>query len=158
MMEITLTVNGIRKKVYVKPNVTLLSVLRRSFNVRSVRPGCFRGECGSCTVIMNGELVKSCLVLAAQTDGAEIITVEGLSRPGVISPIQRAFIAKFGFQCGFCTPAFILAGYWIAINMPNATEEEIKEILNGIICRCTGYKQILDSIKYGIKLHRKEKG
>ena len=154
-MEITLTVNGIRKKVYVKPNETLLSVLRRSFNVRSVRPGCFRGECGSCTVIMNGELVKSCLILAAQADGAEIITVEGLTKNGRPAPIQRAFIAKFGFQCGFCTPAFILAGHWIVNNRPDATEEEIKEIISGMVCRCTGYRQIIDAIKYAIELVKK---
>lgn len=151
---IRLKVNGVEKEVAVKPSERLLDVLREKFYVNSVKAGCLRGECGICTVIMNGKLVKSCLVLAPEADGAEILTVEGLSKPGKPSVVQRAFIEKFGFQCGFCTPAFIMAAYWIVENMPDASEEEIIEILNSVICRCTGYKQIIEAIKYAIELKK----
>ncbi len=151
---IRLKVNGVEKEVAVKPNERLLDVLREKFYINSVKAGCLRGECGICTVIMNGNLVKSCLVLAPEADGAEILTVEGLSRPGKPSAVQRAFIEKFGFQCGFCTPAFIMAAYWIVENKPDASEEEIKEILNSVICRCTGYKQIIEAIKYAVELKK----
>mgnify|MGYP000459834739 CR=1 FL=1 len=157
-MRISLTVNGVRREVEVKPYESLFHVLRDKLYLRSVKGNCFRGECGVCTVIMNDKLVKSCQVLAVEADGAEILTAEGLSRDGKPSPIQRAFIEKFGFQCGFCTPAFILAGHWIAKNMPKATDEEIKEILNGIVCRCTGYLQIIEAIKLGIKYYRESSG
>ena len=100
---------------------------------------------------MNGFPVKSCQVLAVEADGADIVTVEGLSKNGKPSLIQKAFIEKFGFQFGFCTPAFILAGHYIVENMPDATDEEIKEVLNGIVCRCTGYKQIIDAIKLALR-------
>ncbi len=153
-MTIRLKVNGVEKEVTVKPNERLLDVLREKFYINSVKAGCLRGECGICTVIMNGNLVKSCLVLAPEADGAEILTVEGLSRPGKPSVVQRAFIEKFGFQCGFCTPAFIMAAYWIVENKPDASEEEIKEILNSVICRCTGYKQIIEAIKYAVELKK----
>ena len=151
---IRLKVNGVEKEVAVRPNERLLDVLREKFYINSVKAGCLRGECGICTVIMNGKLVKSCLVLAPEANGAEILTVEGLSKPGKPSVVQRAFIEKFGFQCGFCTPAFIMAAHWIVENMPDASEEEIKEILNSVICRCTGYKQIIEAIKYAIELKK----
>ena len=152
---IKLKVNGIEKEVTVKPNERLLDILREKFYINSVKAGCLRGECGICTVIMNGKLVKSCLVLAPEANGAEILTVEGLSKLGKPSVVQRAFIEKFGFQCGFCTPAFIMAAYWIVENIPNATDDEIKEILNSVICRCTGYKQIIEAIKYAMELKKK---
>ncbi len=155
MVQITLIVNGERKIIDVEPHESLFHVLREKLNLKSVKGNCFRGECGICTVIMNNKLVKSCQVLAVEADGAEIITVEGLTKNGRPAPIQRAFIAKFGFQCGFCTPAFILAGHWIVNNRPDATEEEIKEIISGMVCRCTGYRQIIDAIKYAIELVKK---
>ncbi len=158
MVRITLTVNGEKKEVDVSISESLLHVLRDKLHLRSVKANCYRGECGICTVIMNNRLVKSCQVLAVEADGAEIITVEGLTRDGKIAPIQRAFIEKFGFQCGFCTPAFVLAGHWIVNNMPKASEDEIREIISGIVCRCTGYKQIVDAIKYAIMLAHGESG
>ncbi len=151
---IRLKVNGVEYNVRVRNNERLLDVLRDKLGFTSVKAGCLRGECGVCTVIMNNELVKSCLVLAVEADGSEILTIEGLSRNGKPSLIQKAFIERFGFQCGFCTPAFILAGHWILNNMPDASEHEIKEVLNSIICRCTGYKQIIDAIKYALELKR----
>ena len=147
-IEIELILNGTKKRIMISPNETLLHVLRDKLHVKSVKAGCLRGECGTCTVIMNNRLVKSCLILALEANGAEIITLEGLSDIQKISPLQKAFIEKFGFQCGFCTPGFILTGYWILKNKPKASLEEIKEIISGILCRCTGYKQVIDSIIY----------
>ncbi len=156
-VEITLTVNGEKKKVMVSPQESLLHVLRDKLHYISVKANCYRGECGICTVLMNGFPVKSCQVLAVEADGTDIVTVEGLSKNGEPSLIQKAFIEKFGFQCGFCTPAFILAGHYIIENMPDATEEEIKEVLNGIVCRCTGYKQIIDAIKLALQWKKEGK-
>lgn len=144
---ITLTVNGEKKVVEVAPNERLLDVLRNKLNLRSVKAGCLKGECGTCTVLMNGKPVKSCLVLAPEVDGSEILTVEGLGSPNKPSLIQKAFIEAFGYQCGFCTGGFILLGHWILENAPNASEEEIKEMLNSVLCRCTGYKQIIEAIQ-----------
>ena len=152
---IRLKVNGVERVVEVKPNETLLHVLRDKLHVKSVKAACWRGECGLCTVLMNGEPVKSCLVLAVEADGAEILTVEGLAPFGTLAPIQKSFIEHTAFQCGFCTPAFILTAHYILTKNPDATEEEIKEYLNALICRCTGYKQIIDAIKDAAKYYKK---
>lgn len=146
-ISITLTVNGRKKVLEVAPNERLIDILRNKLDLRSVKAGCLKGECGTCLVLMNGKPVKSCLVLAAEADGSEIITLEGLGSPNKPALIQKAFIEAFGYQCGFCTSGFILLGHWILENMPDASEEEIKEILNGILCRCTGYKQIIEAIR-----------
>ena len=146
-ISITLTVNGRKKVLEVAPNERLIDILRYKLDLRSVKAGCLKGECGTCLVLMNGRPVKSCLVLAAEADGSEIITLEGLGSPNKPALIQKAFIEAFGYQCGFCTSGFILLGHWILENMPDASEEEIKEILNGILCRCTGYKQIIEAIR-----------
>ena len=106
---------------------------------------------------MNGKPVKSCLVLAAEADGSEIITLEGLGSPNKPALIQKAFIEAFGYQCGFCTGGFILLGHWILENMPDASEEEVKEILNGILCRCTGYKQIIEAIRLAQRWKREHR-
>jgi carbon-monoxide dehydrogenase small subunit len=155
-VKITLTVNGVKRVVDVKPNETLLNVLRNKLHVKSVRAACWRGECGICTVIMNDKLVKSCLVLAVEADGAEILTAEGLAKFGTVSPLQRAFIEKFGYQCGFCTPGFLMTGHWVLTRNPDISEEELKEILNAVVCRCTGYKQILDAIKLAAEYYKKK--
>jgi len=146
-ISITLTVNGRKRVLEVAPNERLIDILRNKLDLRSVKAGCLKGECGTCLVLMNGKPVKSCLVLAAEADGSEIITLEGLGSPNKPALIQKAFIEAFGYQCGFCTSGFILLGHWILENMPDASEEEIKEILNGILCRCTGYKQIIEAIR-----------
>jgi len=124
-VRITLTINGERKSLLVSPRESLLHVLRDRLHLISVKGNCFRGECGICTVLLNGVPVKSCQVLAVEADGADVVTVEGLTKDGKPSLIQRAFIEKFGFQCGFCTSAFILAGHYIVENMPDATEDDI---------------------------------
>ncbi len=148
---IKLRVNGVWREVWVRPNERLLDVLRDRLSLRSVKAGCLRGECGLCTIIMNGQLVKSCLVLAVEADGADIVTLEGIGEPGKPSLVQKAFIEKFGFQCGFCTPAFILITHWLCRNMPQASVEEVKKVLNSAICRCTGYEQILDAVMYALR-------
>lgn len=152
---ITLKVNGKIYKVDVRPHETLLKVLRHKLNIKSVKAACWRGECGLCTIIMNGKLVKSCLILAIEADGAEILTVEGLAPFGTLAPIQKAFIEYAAFQCGFCTPAFILTAHYILSKNPNVTEDEIKEYLNSVLCRCTGYKHIIDAIKAASKYYKK---
>ena len=157
MVKIKLKVNDIEKEIDVRPNETLVEVLREKFHVKSVKASCYRGECGVCTVILNGKLVKSCLVLAPEVDGAEILTLEGISRFKEGELMQKAFIESFGFQCGFCTPAFVLTGFWIARYRPDATDEEIKEILNSLVCRCTGYKQVIQAIKLGLKYCKEAK-
>ncbi len=157
VIPIRINLNGVEKKIMVSPNERLIDVLREKLYVRSVKAGCLRGECGTCTVLFNGRPVKSCLVLAIEADGASILTVEGLGKHGKPSLIQRAFIEKFGFQCGFCTSAFILAGHYIVENMPDATEDEIKEVLNSTLCRCTGYKQIIEAIQLAQKWKKEGK-
>jgi len=156
-ISITLTVNGRKKVLEVAPNERLIDILRYKLDLRSVKAGCLKGECGTCLVLMNGRPVKSCLVLAAEADGSEIVTVEGLGSPNKPALIQKAFIEAFGYQCGFCTSGFILLGHWILENMPDASEEEIKAILNGILCRCTGYKQIIEAIRLAQRWKREHR-
>lgn len=144
--KITLTVNGEKYDVEVKPNSTLLEVIRGDLGLTGTNCGCERGECGSCTVLLNGEPTKSCLVLAAEIDGQEVITIEGLSKDGELNPIQEAFIENGAVQCGFCIPGFVLTSHAFLKENSNPTEEEVKEAIDGILCRCTGYRQIIDSI------------
>ncbi|MEM0452602.1 MAG: (2Fe-2S)-binding protein [Nitrososphaerota archaeon] len=144
--KISLTVNGYRKTVEVKDNELLIDVLRDKLKIKGVKAACWRGECGLCTVLLNGKLVKSCLVLAVEVDGSEIVTVEGLSRDGELTPIQKAFIEHGALQCGFCTPAFVIVGHWLLNRNPNPSREEVVEALNGVLCRCTGYRPIIEAI------------
>ncbi|MCS7126212.1 MAG: (2Fe-2S)-binding protein [Aigarchaeota archaeon] len=154
--KLSLIVNGIKRTVEVKDNEILLDVLRDKLKIKSLKAACWRGECGLCTVLLNGKLVKSCLVLAVEVDGSEIITVEGLVKDGELSPIQRAFIEHGAFQCGFCTPAFVLASHQLLIENPNPSEEEIKEKLGGIICRCGTYLEIIKAIKSASRFYQKK--
>ncbi len=144
--EISLTVNGERYDVEVEANRTLLQVLREDLSFTGVKCACERGDCGTCTVLLDGEPTKSCLVLAVEADGREVTTIEGLAKGGELSRLQRAFIEHGAVQCGFCTPAFILAAEALLRRNPNPTEEEVKEAIEGVLCRCTGYRQIIDAI------------
>jgi carbon-monoxide dehydrogenase small subunit len=146
MVELRIRVNGEDKRLDVRPNETLLDVLRNRLNLKSVKAACWRGECGLCTVLLDGKPVKSCLVLAAEVDGSEITTVEGLGLEGRLSAIQRAFVEKGAIQCGFCTPAFVLVAESLSKLNPALTEAEIREAISGVLCRCTGYKQIVEAI------------
>ncbi len=153
MREITLTVNGERRKAVVKDNELLLDVLRDKLYVKSVKAACWRGECGLCTVLMNDRLVKSCLVLAVEADGAEILTAEGLVKDGEPSPIQKAFIEKGALQCGFCTPAFVISSHKLLTMNPNPSDDEIRSFLSGLICRCGTYNQIIEAIREAQKAY-----
>ncbi len=139
-------INGELVEQEVPPNETLLDFLRDRLRLMSVKKGCDVGECGTCTVLLNGKPIRSCLVLAVQAGDAEIITLEGLRKNGELDVIQEAFVDKYGFQCGFCTPGVILTTKALLDENPHPTVEDIKEALEGNLCRCTGYEQIIDSV------------
>jgi carbon-monoxide dehydrogenase small subunit len=130
----------------VHPNETLLDFLRDCLRITSVKKGCDVGECGACTILLDGKPVRSCLMLAVQVDGKEVTTVEGLAEPGKLSKVQEAFLEKYGFQCGFCTPGMILAAKALLDEKPEPSREDIEEALGGNLCRCTGYEQIIESV------------
>ena len=142
---IALNVNGEEWDVDVEPNDTLLDVLRTKIGVKSPKVGCERGDCGSCTVLLDGKSVRSCLVLAIEADGQGIITVEGLARDGA-NELQEAFVERNAFQCGFCAPGTVLSVSELLAKNPSPTEEEIKESISGNLCRCTGYEPIVEAV------------
>lgn len=142
---IALNVNGEAWAVDVEPNDTLLEVLRAKIGIKSSKVGCERGDCGSCTVLLDGRTVRSCLVLAVEADGSEIVTVEGLSGDGP-NELQRAFIERNAFQCGFCAPGIVLAATELLAKNPKPTGDDVREALSGNLCRCTGYEPIVEAI------------
>ncbi|MFX0200962.1 MAG: (2Fe-2S)-binding protein [Candidatus Hodarchaeota archaeon] len=144
---IKLTVNGAEREVLVKPNWSLYYLLKRQLGLTGVKQSCDGiGECGYCTVIMDGKAVYSCLVLAIECEGKNITTIEGLLSGGNLHPIQKAFLEYGAFQCGHCTPAMVLAAKALLDNNPIPNEEETKEAISGIICRCTGYYKFVEAI------------
>ncbi len=143
---ISIKINGVDRKLEIKDNELLLDVIRDRAGVKSVKAGCWRGECGLCTVLLDGKPVKSCLVLAIEADGREVTTAEGLAPEGQLSPIQKHFVEKAALQCGFCTPSFVLTAHYLLSVNPNPTENEIREYLSGHICRCGTYKQMIEAI------------
>jgi aerobic-type carbon monoxide dehydrogenase small subunit (CoxS/CutS family) len=157
--EITLNVNGEEYTVNVPVNRTLLQVLREDLDLVGTKYGCGTGECGSCTVLLDGkEAVLSCLTLAATMNGANITTIEGLETDGKLDPVQDAFVEKHAIQCGFCPPGMVMKTKSILADNPNPTEAEIKNQLEGNICRCTGYVKIIDAVKYASELTSSETG
>ncbi len=146
-VRIRIKVNGDWVEAYVKPYQTLLEFLREELGLTGTKEGCGVGECGACTVILNGEPVKSCLVLAVEADGADVRTIEGMTSSGKLHPVQEAFIKTGAVQCGFCTPGMVMASYALLSEKPDPTEEDIKEALAGHLCRCTGYESIIEAIK-----------
>jgi carbon-monoxide dehydrogenase small subunit len=144
---ITLTVNGIEHELAVEPNRTLVDVLRYDLELTGTKKGCDMGECGSCTVILNGKPVNSCLVLAVQANGSEIMTIEGLKTAEGLHPLQQAFVEKGAIQCGFCSPGMILSASHLLQKNPSPTEEEIRTALSGNLCRCTGYQKIVEAVQ-----------
>ena len=143
--EITLTVNGEALPVDVSPNDVLLDTLRTQIGVKSPKVGCERGDCGSCTVLLDGANVRSCLILAIEVDGHHITTVEGLSRDG-LSALQQEFIAASSFQCGFCAPGIVLVAAELLEHDPEPTRDQVREAISGNLCRCTGYDPIVDAV------------
>lgn len=145
-LELAFTVNGERVSVRVAPQATLLEVLREDLELTGTKYGCGEGECGACSVILDGKVVNSCLVLALECEGSEILTVEGLTANGRLHPIQKAFVDHGAVQCGFCTPGMIMASYALLEENPSPTEDEIRRALEGNLCRCTGYRKIIDAV------------
>jgi aerobic-type carbon monoxide dehydrogenase small subunit (CoxS/CutS family) len=142
---IALTLNGERRSLDVEPSDLLLEVLRDKLGVKSPKIGCERGDCGACTVLLDGKSVRSCLILAIEADGHKITTVEGLSKNG-ITPLQKSFLKHNSFQCGFCAPGMVLAATELLEKNPHPDDEEIKEAIAGNLCRCTGYEPIIKAI------------
>ncbi len=153
MSNITLRVNGQQHSVDVPPMRRLLDVLREDLRLTGTKEGCGEGECGSCSVLMNGDLVNSCLVPALQADGATLCTVEGMADDGRLHPIQRCFLEQGGAQCGICTPGMMLATHHLLQQYPDPTDEQIREGLAGNLCRCTGYVRIFDAVREAAATH-----
>jgi len=139
-------VNGHEHEIMVEPWRTLLDVLRDDLRLTGAKEGCGKGECGSCTVLLDGEAVNSCLVFAAEVEGKEITTIEGLARDGELHPLQQAFIEEGAVQCGFCTPGVILTAKAFLDSNPRPTEGEVRRAISGNLCRCTGYDKIVRAI------------
>jgi len=145
--QIKLKVNCLEYEVLIKPHWTLLDVLRNEIGLMGTKKGCDKGECGACTVIMNGEAILSCLVLAIQCQGKNILTIEGLAQDGKLDSLQDAFVKYGAIQCGFCTPGMIMASRALLNKIPHPSEEEIKRGLSGNLCRCTGYTKIIAAVQ-----------
>lgn len=146
MQNLTFILNGKETTVAVEPGMRLLDMLRDVCGLTGTKEGCGEGECGACTVLLDGEPAVSCLLLAGQVAGRSVLTVEGLAETGGISRLQQAFIDQGAIQCGFCTPGMLLSAKAILDKNPNPTEAEIKRAISGNLCRCTGYKKIVDAI------------
>jgi len=146
-IEITLEVNGRTYRPTVEPTTTLIEVLREQLGLTGINKDCAMGICGACTVLVNGKTASSCILLAVQVDGERITTVEGVERDGRLSPVQEAFLRFGAVQCGYCTPGFVMTATALLADNPRPTREEIVDALRGNICRCTGYKKIVEAIE-----------
>jgi len=148
---INVTVNGERYTHEVEPRLLLVHYLREVLSLTGTHVGCETSLCGACTVVLNGQAVKSCTVLAVQADGGEVLTVEGLEKDGKLHPLQEGFWEEHGLQCGYCTPGMLMASYQLLQRIPNPTDEQIRHGLEGNLCRCTGYQHIVKAVQYAAK-------
>ena len=146
-MEVSMTVNGTTHTNDVEPRTLLVHYLRENLRLTGTHVGCDTSSCGACTIIVNGETVKSCTLLAVQCEGAEIKTIEGMASNGKLHPIQESFREKHGLQCGFCTPGMIMSSWQLLERNPNPSEDEIRHALEGNFCRCTGYHNIVNAVQ-----------
>jgi len=146
-MSVVINVNGAGRAVSVEPRKTLADAIREDLGLTGTHLGCEHGVCGACTILLDGEVVRSCLMLAVQADGAEITTIEGIADGDDLHPMQSAFSEYHGLQCGFCTPGMILAGIDVVSRNPDPSPQEIREEMGGNICRCTGYQKIVESVQ-----------
>jgi len=153
---ITLKVNGSLEMVDISGNMTLLQMLREKLALTGTKNGCSSGECGACTVLMNGDAVNSCMVLAAECDGAEITTVEGLAKNGEMDVVQKTLVDLGAVQCGFCTPGVLISARALLNRNPHPSEFEIRDALSGNLCRCTGYNRIVEAVKLAAELEGQE--
>ena len=147
MTDITVTINGETRSASCPPETTLLKFLRESLNLTGAKLGCDVGDCGACTVIVDGKLVNSCLMLAGQWDGRDVLTIEGLATTDSLHPIQKAFEDKGSLQCGFCGPGVIMSAKWLLDQNPNPSVVDIRDALSGNLCRCTGYSKMIEAIQ-----------
>jgi aerobic carbon-monoxide dehydrogenase small subunit len=146
-MAVGVTVNGIRHELAVEPRRLLVDCLRDDLGLTGTHIGCEHGVCGTCTVLVDGESIRSCLMLAVQADGAQIMTVEGLSQNGTLHPLQQAFRDAQGLQCGFCTPGMLMVAHELLRETPSPTEDQIREAISANLCRCTGYQGIVEAVQ-----------
>ncbi|MGH7830235.1 MAG: (2Fe-2S)-binding protein [Candidatus Binatia bacterium] len=153
---IPVAINGTRYEDEAEPRTLLVHFLRETIGLTGTHVGCVIGECGACTILLDGKLVKSCLLFAVQAHGREILTIEGLARNGELHPIQEAFVQKYGLQCGYCTPGMILASHYLLRKNPDPTNEEIRKALAGNLCMCTGYLQIVEAVKEAAEMMKKQ--
>ncbi|MBU5257113.1 (2Fe-2S)-binding protein [Tissierella praeacuta] len=157
MIDISLRVNGEYFEVSIEENLRLIDLLRDELKLLGTKEGCGEGECGACTVIMDGETVNSCLIMAFQANGSNILTIEGMEKDGKLHPIQQAYIDAGAVQCGFCIPGMVLSTKALLDKNPNPTRAEIREGISGNLCRCTGYNKMLDATEKAIKYMEEEK-
>jgi carbon-monoxide dehydrogenase small subunit len=148
-LEVAVTVNGEARHAAVEPRLTLADFLREECRLTGTHLGCEHGVCGACTVLVDGRAVRSCLMFAVQADGAAVTTIEGISPPGELSPVQEAFRDCHGLQCGFCTPGFVISVTAFLRDNPSPSDQEIREALSGNLCRCTGYQGIINAVRQG---------
>ena len=151
-IEIQLSVNGLPRAILAAPGSTLLEVLRDKLGLTGTKEGCGAGDCGACVVVMDGQAVNACLVLAAQADGTQIITVEGLAQDGKLHPLQTYFAEKWALQCGFCTPGMLMSCYALLLNNPNPSLEEIWDAISGNLCRCGTYQSVVEAVFATVKM------
>ncbi len=147
LIELNFIVNGEKKHISIDPSMTLLEILRHTLKLTGTKEGCGKGECGTCTVLMNGKAVNACLVLGSQLEGTEILTIEGVSNGRELHSLQKSFIKEGAVQCGFCIPGMIISAKALLDENPSPTEEEIRRGISGNLCRCTGYTKIVSAIQ-----------
>ena len=150
------TLNGEEIDALAQDNMTMVDFLRKEMHLTGTKRGCEEGECGACTILLDGNAVDSCMMLAVEADGHEVVTIEGLQKDGVLHPIQKEFIDKWALQCGFCTPGMILSAVSLLSENPHPTEHEIRDAIAGNLCRCTGYAKIVEAIGAAAKIMAKE--
>lgn len=153
MTKISVNVNGVQRSADVEPRLLLAHFLRENLGLTGTNIGCDTSQCGACTVLLDGKTVKSCTILAVQADGYQVTTIEGLAQNGKLHPVQSSFWEKHGLQCGFCTPGMIMSGVGLLQNTPNPTDDEIRHALEGNLCRCTGYQNIVAALKHAAEEH-----
>jgi carbon-monoxide dehydrogenase small subunit len=158
MHTITVTINGAAEYLAIPSNMTLLQMLREELGLTGTKNGCEAGECGACTVLLDGEPVNACMMLAVEADGHQVVTVEGLAEGEELSPLQQSFIDRNAVQCGFCTPGMLTSAHALLQRNPKPTEDEIKEAVLGNLCRCTGYVRIVDAIRVAARVTAADRG
>ncbi|MSP41603.1 MAG: (2Fe-2S)-binding protein [Deltaproteobacteria bacterium] len=154
---IRVTINGRVYEDEVEPRILLAHFLRETIGLTGTHVGCVIGECGACSILLDGKVVKSCLHFAVQADGREITTIEGLAKDGELNPVQEAFVNNYAFQCGYCTPGMVMTSHALLQKNPNPSEDEIRKALAGNLCMCTGYVQIVDAVKDAAEKQRSAK-